>query len=135
MTKEELHKIIYLDCRIDSKLRQLEGLKNTRGSIKGLDYSKDRIQCERVNSLEETVMKIIETENKINKDIDKLVDMKDNARKEINKIDGVEGMVLEMRYLECMRWEEIAYRLNYSIQHIYRIHGQALMEIKDESKC
>ena len=74
-------------------------------------------------------------EEEITRSIDRLIDLKQEASKVIDQIDGVYGTVLEMRYLECMRWEEIAYRLNYSIQHVYRLHGQALLKLKDESKC
>ena len=56
-------------------------------------------------------------EEKIAKDIDNLIEMKEQARKAINKVEGIYGVVLEMRYLECMQFEEIAYRLNYSLAH------------------
>lgn len=141
MTKDELQKIIYLDDRMNSKLRQLKELKLTRENVKGIDYSKEKVQSNPINMLEATVIKMIETEEEINESIDKLVDLKNHAREKINQVEGVNGTVLEMRYLECMSFEEIAYRLNYSIQHIHRLHGQALVEIKeqgetkDESKC
>lgn len=130
MTKDELKNIIYLDERINSKLRQLDNLKEMRGSISAIDYTKDNVQCSPTNQLENSVIKIIELENEIDNDIDKLVDKKNEARILINSLEGIEGTVLEMRYLECMKWEEVAYRLNYSIQAIYKIHGQALQYIK-----
>lgn len=40
-----------------------------------------------------------------------------------------EKIVLEMRYLHCDNWLDIAMNLNYSVQMIYKIHGQALMHI------
>lgn len=134
MDKEELKRIIYLNDRIDSKLRQLEELKSTREGIGSIDYSKDKVQTSLTNTIENTIIKIVDYEQEINKDIDKLIDMKNKARTQINKINGICGTVLEMRYLECMRWEEVAYRLCYSIQSIYRIHGEALLKLKDESK-
>lgn len=130
MDKKELMKIIYLNDRINSKLRQLDELKLTKETVRGIDYSIDKVQTGPTSSMENVIIKIVDYEQEINKDIDKLIDMKDNARRAINKVDGVYGTVLEMRYLECMRWEEIAYRLNYGIRHVYKLHGQALSKIK-----
>lgn len=131
MDKEELRNIINLDDRIDSKLRQLEELRSTATCISGIDYSKDRVQTSNVSSAtEKMVTQIIDLEEDITEDIQKLVNIKKRAKKEINCITGIHGIVLEMRYLENMKWEEIAYRLNYSISSIYKIHGQALNALK-----
>jgi len=135
MNKEDLNSIIRLNDRIESKLRQKDELKSTMYNIGSIDYSKDRVQTSKVNSTEDLIIKIVDFEEEITRSIDRLIDLKQEASKVIDQIDGVYGTVLEMRYLECMRWEEIAYRLNYSIQHVYRLHGQALLKLKDESKC
>lgn len=135
MNKEDLNSIIRLNDRIESKLRQKEELKSTMYSIGSIDYSKERVQTSLVNSTEDLIIKIVDFEEEITRSIDRLIDLKQEASKVIDQIDGAYGTVLEMRYLECMRWEEIAYRLNYSIQHVYRLHGQALLKLKDESKC
>lgn len=132
MDKEELRDIIYLDDRIESKLRQLESLRSTKDCIGSIDYSKDRVQVSTVSSgIENVIIRIVDLESDINSDIDRLVDMKQKAREEINKVNGMAGTILEMRYLENMKWEEIAYRLNYSIRAVYKIHGQALEVIRD----
>lgn len=130
MEKEALKEIIYLNDRINSKIRQLKELRLTREGVKGIDYSRDKVQTSVTSSIENTVIKIVDYEEAINKDIDKLIDMKNEARKLINKVKGPCGTVLEMRYLECMRWEEIAYRLHYGIRHVFKLHGQALEELK-----
>lgn len=46
--------------------------------------------------------------------------------------DVSERMVLRHRYMDDMSWEQIAEAMNYSIQHIYRIHGTALKEISQK---
>ena len=131
MTKEELRDVMFLDSRIESKLRQLENLKNTKDCLGSIDYSKDRVQTSNTtSSIENAVIRIVDLENEINSDIDDFVDMKQKAREEISKVSTPGSIILEMRYLECMKWEEIAYRLNYSIRAVYKIHGQALEEIK-----
>lgn len=131
MNKEELRDIMFLDSRIESKLRQLENLKNTKDCLGSIDYSKDRVQTSNTtSSIENAVIRIVDLENEINSDIDELVSMKQKAREDMSKATGIENIILEMRYLENMDWEEIAYRLNYSLPAVYKIHGQALKTIK-----
>ena len=43
--------------------------------------------------------------------------------------DWNERAVLEHKYINCEDWITISFKLNYSIQHIYRLHGQALYKL------
>lgn len=133
MTKDELMKIVHIDAKLDSKLRQLAELRETIISISAVDYSKENVQVEPSSAIENSVIRLTELENEIEDDIDKLVAKKKHARDQISAVEGVYGTVLEMRYLECMRWEEIAFRLSYGIRHIHRLHGEALEMIKSET--
>ena len=38
-------------------------------------------------------------------------------------------LVLAMRYIDKMEWEEIAERVGYSVQSVYRLHGEALLKL------
>ena len=74
-------------------------------------------------------------EEEIAEDINTLVSKRQSARERINEIGGVYGAILEMRYLENKGFQEIAYRLSYSLVHIHRLHRGALIRIsKDDSK-
>lgn len=42
--------------------------------------------------------------------------------------DAMQGRVLYERYVQCKRWEQIADGMHYSIQRIFQIHGNALVE-------
>lgn len=42
--------------------------------------------------------------------------------------DGRYRRLLVLRYVEGLSWEDVAERMSYSIQRVYQIHGQALME-------
>lgn len=47
--------------------------------------------------------------------------------KSIQKLsDENEAEVLKLRYIKGMKWEEIALEMEYSWQHVHRIHGSAL---------
>lgn len=51
--------------------------------------------------------------------------------------DDVEKRILRLRYLQGMKWEEVIIRIGYDDRQVYRIHGNALhnIKIKDVSEC
>ena len=58
------------------------------------------------------------------------MDLKKEIMSVIRAVPNVEyQMLLEKRYLCFITWEPIAVDLNYSIQHIHRMHSAALKEI------
>lgn len=131
MTKKEFREIIYLDHLINSKLRLLDSLKSSRLQVKGMQIKSDVVQVSKQgNRQEDLIIRILDLEKEITKDIDKLIDEKKRAKAVIDELDGPYRLVMTMRYLECMKWEEIAYRLEYSIQAVYKIHGQALKRVE-----
>ena len=131
MTKKEFREIIYLDHLINSKLRLLESLKSNRLQVKGMQIKSDVVQVSKQgNRQEDLIIRILDLEKEITKDIDSLICEKKKAKTVIDKLDGPYKVIMTMRYLECMKWEEIAYRLDYSIQAVYKIHGQALKRVE-----
>lgn len=75
------------------------------------------------------VVKIVDLQHEINSDIDELVDLKQEITRRIKLIPNTEfQLILEKRYLCLMPWEKIAVDMDYSIQHIYRLHEWALQQ-------
>ena len=131
MTKKEFREIIYLDHLINSKLRLLESLKSNRLQVKSMQLKADVVQVSKQgNRQEDLIIRILDLEKEVTKDIDNLIMKKKKAKTVIDKLDGPYKVIMTMRYLECMKWEEIAYRLEYSIQAVYKIHGQALKRVE-----
>ena len=48
--------------------------------------------------------------------------------------DPIQREVLDRRYIRGELWEDIAYNMNYSRQHINRLHGWALQAIARQTK-
>ena len=131
MTKKEFREIIYLDHLINSKIRLLDNLKFNRLQVKSMQLKTDVVQESRNgNRQEDLIIRIMDLEKEITKDIDDLIKEKQRAKLVIDKLDGPYRLVMSMRYLECMKWEKIAYRIGYSIQAVYKIHGQALKRVE-----
>lgn len=128
--KEYLSQAMYIDQRIDSKLEQIMKLRESATKATAALSDMPRPDSPNVQSMEETIVKIVDLEREINRDIDALVDLKAEARKVISKLDNPEQqLILEMRYLCYKSWAEIAEDLSFSESNVYKIHGEALKRI------
>lgn len=137
--KQYLSQAHYLDLTIDSKLEQLSKLNclatKATATLSDMPHSPNRGS----SSLEDTICKIVDLQDEINRDIDSLVDLKRSIINLINNLDSSEHRVmLEKRYLSFLTWEQIAVSMNYSRAHVFRVHDEAIEKIsffyKDETK-
>ena len=138
--KEYLSQARFLDNRINSKIQQVSSLNELAtkctSTISDMPHSPNKGN----STMADAVCKIIDLQEEINKDIDRLVDLKREIMGVIKAVPNVEYQtILEKRYLCFISWEQIAVDMNYSMQHIHRMHSSALKEItvpnQDESKC
>lgn len=133
LIKEFLKQAFYLDHRINSKIEQLEALNALAQKANATLSDMPKGPRQSNSRLEEVVVKIVTLQEEINADIDKLVDMKKEIASVINSVEDKEQLVvLEKRYLNFLSFEQIAVDLNYSIQHVFRIHKNALTLLKVE---
>lgn len=136
--KDYLLQARYLDERITSKTQQIASLNDLATRCTSTFSDMPRNPNRGGSKIENCVLKIIELEESIKKDIEKLVDLKSEIMAVIKAVPNVEYQtLLEKRYLCFITWEQIAVDMNYSMQHIHRMHSSALKEIvvshKDES--
>lgn len=143
--KKFLQQAFYLDQRINSKIEQIDTLNSLARKATSTLSDMPKAPGRNTSRLEDIIVKIVMLQEEINNDIDSLVDIKIRITEMINDMEDKEQqMVLEKRYLNFLSFEKIAVDLNFSIQHVFRIHKQALSEIepvikkyeknKDESK-
>lgn len=65
--------------------------------------------------------------DKVNTEWDTLIDMRTEAKAMIRALpDENQQAVLYARYINCDRWETIAFDMHYSWRGIFRLHGIAL---------
>ena len=136
--KDYLLQARYLDERITSKTQQIACLNDLATRCTSTFSDMPRNPNRGGSKIEDCVIKIIELEESIKRDIEKLVDLKSEIMAVIKAVPNVEYQtLLEKRYLCFITWEQIAVDMNYSMQHIHRMHSSALKEIvvptKDES--
>ena len=82
------------------------------------------------DKIQTTVEKIIEIEEKLDHEIDALVDLRNRIETAAEKLeDGRLRDVMRYRYIDGMKWEQIAVEMHYSYMQVCRLHGKALLEI------
>lgn len=138
--KEYLSQARFLDDRINSKIQQISSLNELATKCTATISDMPHSPNSGGSTMADAVCKIVDLQEEINKDIDRLVDLKREIMGVIKAVPNVEYQtILEKRYLCFISWEQIAVDMNYSMQHIHRMHSSALKEIvvpkQDESKC
>ncbi len=130
MTKDELKNIPYLDGLINSKIRQLDQLKRYRGRLPTY-RGQEPVQSGIGDSTAGIALKIVQLDEEIAQDIERLVDLKAEARVLFRQLDDdlKYKSVMELRYLECMTWREVAQSLHFSYKHVFKLHSEALRRL------
>ena len=128
--KDYLLQARFLDDRINSKTQQIASLNELAAKCTTTFSDMPRNPNRGHSRVEDCVIKIIELEDSLKKDIERLVDLKKEIMGVIKAVPNVEYQtLLEKRYLCFITWEQIAVDMNYSMQHIHRMHSAALKEI------
>ena len=82
------------------------------------------------DKIQTTVEKIIEIEEKLDHEIDAMADLRNRIEADVEKLeDGRLRDVMRYRYIDGMKWEQIAVEMHYSYMQVCRFHGRALLEI------
>lgn len=128
--KEYLSQAYRLDKRIDSKIEQLKSLNLLATKCTTTLSDMPKSQSISNSRLEDTVVKIVDLQEEINRDIDSLVDLKRDIVRTIKSVQNPEyQIILELRYLCFKTWEEIAVQMNCSIDNVFRIRKNALKSV------
>ena len=128
--KEYLSQAFIVDVDINTKLDQLKRLNalatKTTTTFSAVPFS----GTPDPHRQEDIIIKIIDLEDRIKDEMRRLVDLKSEIMTVVAGIDEPEQrIVLEKRYLEFKKWEDIAVEMNRSLRSIYRLHGEALKNV------
>ena len=124
--KEYLSQAYRLDKRIDSKIEQIKSLNLLATKCTTTLSDMPKSQSAGNSRLEDTVVKIVDLQEEINRDIDSLVDLK---RDIVRTIKSVQNPEYQLRYLCFKTWEEIAVQMNCSIDNVFKIRKNALKSV------
>lgn len=116
--------------KIDREVAALEAAKQsvlndlTRGTSQ---LAPDKVQTSQVNTSERMMLKYAELTAQIGRRIDALIDTKAEILAAINRVeDATLRALLVNRYVNLMRWEQVAISMNYNYPWTMELHRRAL---------
>ena len=125
--REELERARYIDRQIDAKIKTAEALRSHLMKSPSNMKADPVMETPDPHRTEKLITKIMDLEKEIDSDIDELVDLKAKIYRNIQAVDDpLCKMLLEMRYLNNEKWEDIADDLGKGLRWVYSLHGRAL---------
>ena len=130
-TKDFLRQYINANKSINAKLDQISKLRALATKSTTI-LSDDKVSGSISNDkIADIVAKIVDMERQVDDEIDALQDIKDSVMDAIREVNDMRLQnLLERRYINDQKWEQIAFEMGYDIRWIYRMHGQALYRIQ-----
>lgn len=131
-SKEYLNQAHQIEKRIMTKAEQIEVLRAVVTKVT-TTLSKARVQSTPSPSrMEGTIAKMIDLEEELKADMDELITTKADVTKTVRMVSDPElQLLLEKRYLCHEKWDEIAMDMGISVQHMFRLHGEALKKVEE----
>lgn len=85
--------------------------------------------------IERPMDKVLEIDEEINREIDTLQTIRQEIREALNQLEDENlKLLMEYRYIDGMTWEQIAVKMHYGFQWVYKLHGRALNHLKIKIK-
>ncbi len=120
----KLSEVFKKDKLIKIKEMQIQDLVNT--SLRSPILNPDKVQTSTTNTTEERNLKIAEIGREIKEELEDLIKAKKELAKAIDRVeDDTEKAVLNLRYVQLLKWEDISKVLYYSEKHLFKIHKRA----------
>lgn len=129
--KAYLRKIELMDAHINNKLNDLFALRTMVTKITSTISPVVASGSGNQDKLGDSVAKIVDLQNEINRAIDKYVDTKREVSAVLDKLQDPDHVkVLHKRYIEYKPWEQIACEMNFTYRNVCYIHGKALQAVE-----
>ena len=129
--KQYLNQLYRLNDLIDSNMNELKRLKELSTSIPSSGPSNSRGSRKSEAAFARCVDKILDLEKDVSSEIVHLVSLEKEIRAVIGKVqESDQRLLLRLRYIEFLSWEQVAGKMSYSIAQVQRIHNRALKSVE-----
>lgn len=128
-SKKVLEKIHTLDDAANAAMWQVESLEASAERMTTYYGHNPRGGGSGDNA--DVILKLTQAKAACNEAIDCFVNYKLECVAMINMLSrSTHRQLLTLRYLNYLSWDEIAAKMNYSIDHVFKLHGHALLEFR-----
>lgn len=129
--QEELRKIMLYDAKINSKIEELARLQSLATKVTAVMEAEAVSRTRNLDTMGDTVAKIMEMQDEINQLIDLYVDQKNYFSRIIDSLQKPEQIsVLYGHYYNGKSFQRLADELGYTRRNICYIHGVALQSVE-----
>lgn len=136
LVKNELMKAFRIEQDINNKMEQIVSLRELATKASNVLSDMPGSPNRNIHKTEDIIVKFISMEEELKKEINSLLGTKQYVKDLISQVTDREGrIILEQRYLQYDKWEEIAGEMGYTVRQIFRIYDAALMEISISESC
>lgn len=132
--KQYLQQLYRCNELIQEHLAEIENLRAMSTNIATPDLTKERVNSSPRHEAPfvNAVSKLVDLEKATDSKMAELLDLRAEIRETISLVDDTKQiLVLRYRYIDFMRWEDIADKMEYSLKSIYRFHSAALDSVAD----
>ena len=130
--KQYLCQIRVLDVKINHRIKQAEDLKNKAFSISAIDTTKDKLQSSpSADGGLRFIEKYVDMMHEIDSLIDEYVDLKNKIISQIDNLNNDRySEILHYRYVDYLLFSEIAEKMNYTKDYVWKLHRKAIKEFE-----
>ncbi len=132
--KQYLQQIYRCNELIQENLAEIENLRVISNSIASPDLTKEKVSNTRKpeSPFVTAITKLVDLEKETDVKISELLDLRMEIRETISLIEDAKRiLILRYRYMDFMKWEDIAEKMDYSLKSIHRIHLAALDDVAE----
>ena len=130
--KDYLSRAWRIEQQVQSKMEQIAALESLACRMTAGTGGGPVSHTRNVTSMQDTIVKILEAKDELNRRIDDLVEMKMEATRVIDRVRNVTlRLILEKRYLMFHSWEQITEEMGYSRRWTMTRHEEALAAVQE----
>ena len=136
MKAKEFFRQVRAEQKEQRILKETISMRHMQLLPQAIRYDKDHVQVSPTDTISESMAWIADQMVKLERLSDRLEARKAQAYEVVSALDrSEERQVMILYYLEITpegglrTWDDVANRMGYSVQHVHRIHGEALRNI------
>lgn len=124
--KEYLRQIESKRRIIQRDKERLQELREITVTVRGVSYDTDKVQSSNFGGMVD-IERLYDMERKLRKEILQYMELSARIIEQINLLEDLQcSEVLYLRYVNCLRWEDISRRMGIGLRGVYKVHGRAL---------
>lgn len=132
--KEFMNRAYEISKRLKARRQRLEYLNAQVGTANQSLSGMPKGSPSSTSQMEELTVRILDLELAIEQDEKALTSARAEISAAINSLNNENlSTILQMRYLDYMRWEDIMASLDYCRSYLYELHGRALRMIRQKT--